>query len=402
MLSTLNRTILWELSRIFLLALVSITGILLLAVVVMEAQSQGLGPLQILAIIPLVIPSTLPYTIPATTLFATCIVYGRLAHDNEILAIKAAGINLLHVVKPALILGLSMSIVTAFLYHQIIPRTYNMMKTMFLDDVEGLLYTMLSNRGCFSHPKLDYVMYVKRVQGRKLINAQFMHRDTKAGYHFDGVARAREAEIRIHKTNDKVKGLIYMRHCYIVGRGNEGSAYLADKVWEIDFPPDFAKADRRYCRTDMTWEQLVDRREELQKEIEKKDAEIGLTMSRLTVATAPGELPKHLENLRNVRKFLFQQLRDVDAEVQRRPALALGCLCFVLVGCPVGIWFSRSDYLSAFVTCFLPIVMIYYPLVLCGENLARTGTVNPVLALWTADILMGLVALVLYRKLVRN
>ena len=52
-------------------------------------------------------------------------------------------------------------------------------------------------------------------------------------------------------------------------------------------------------------------------------------------------------------------LADIAKEYQMRPALALGCLCFVLVGCPVGIWFSRSDYLSSFITCFLPIIVLY-------------------------------------------
>src|SRR5947208_7124580 len=97
--------VLWELCKVFLIALVGITGILLMAGIIAEASQQGLGPAQILAAIPLLVPSTLPYTIPATTLFATCVVYGRLSADNEILAIKSSGINVLQVVKPGIILG---------------------------------------------------------------------------------------------------------------------------------------------------------------------------------------------------------------------------------------------------------------------------------------------------------
>lgn len=397
MFSILNRTIFWELSKIFLLSLVSITGILLLAVVVMEAQSQGLGPMQILSIIPLVVPSTLPYTIPTTTLFATCVVYGRLAGDNEILAIKASGVNMLHVVKPAIILGLLMSVITSALYYQVIPTTYHMMKTIVLDDPESLIYGMLKRRGYFMHNKLDYVMYVRRVQGRKLINAQFMHRSS-SGKRFDIVARAREAEIRVHMANRKV--LVYMRHCY-VSSDQGGTAYLADKVWEIDFPPDLG-GDRKYRRTDMTWEQLFERRDQLFSDIEHYDNMVNLNVAKLSLANPSADLKKHVENLEQARDFHIQLLRDVNAEIQRRPALSLGCLCFVLIGCPVGIWFSRSDYLSAFVTCFLPIVLIYYPLVLCGENLARAGSLNITVAVWGADAILGLVAIVLYAKLVRN
>ena len=36
-------------------------------------------------------------------------------------------------------------------------------------------------------------------------------------------------------------------------------------------------------------------------------------------------------------------------------------------------WILVFIYLSAFVTCFLPIVIVYYPLMLCGTNLARSG-----------------------------
>ena len=87
----LQRTIFFELIRIFALALLGITGIIVMAGIVAEATQRGLSPAQIIIAIPLLVPSFLPYTVPATTLFATCIVYGRLAHDNEILALKSAG-----------------------------------------------------------------------------------------------------------------------------------------------------------------------------------------------------------------------------------------------------------------------------------------------------------------------
>ena len=42
-------------------------------------------------------------------------------------------------------------------------------------------------------------------------------------------------------------------------------------------------------------------------------------------------------------------------------------------GRPVGILFARRDFLSAFMTCFLPIIVIYYPLMLFGTNLSKEG-----------------------------
>src|SRR3954447_16712285 len=140
MFSILHRTILWELVRVFSLSLIGITGMLLMAGIVAEATQHGLSPLQILAAIPLLIPSTLPYTLPATTLFATCVVYGRLAHDNEILAIKAAGVNVLQVVWPGIFLGVLASACTIGLYIDIIPDTHHLLRSQVLSDLEEYLY----------------------------------------------------------------------------------------------------------------------------------------------------------------------------------------------------------------------------------------------------------------------
>src|SRR2546430_666076 len=131
--------ILWELTKVFLMSLVGITGILLMAGIIAEATQHGLGPSQIFAVIPLLIPSTLPYTIPATTLFASCVVYGRLGADNEILAIKSAGVNVLQVVKPGIVLGLAMSAATMGLYYRVIPYTHMLLRELPLKDPEEWL-----------------------------------------------------------------------------------------------------------------------------------------------------------------------------------------------------------------------------------------------------------------------
>src|SRR5207248_5725550 len=110
-----------QLVRVFVLALVSLTGMFLLGGVVSEAAQRGLSPSQVLLIIPLLIPNTLPYTIPATCLFATCVVYGRLSHDNEITAVKAAGVHLGRLVGPGLLLGLLTAAGTLAREYRLLP-----------------------------------------------------------------------------------------------------------------------------------------------------------------------------------------------------------------------------------------------------------------------------------------
>ena len=97
-----------------------------------------------------------------------------------------------------------------------------------------------------------------------------------------------------------------------------------------------------------------------------------------------------------------RQARSFEFEQHMRPALAVGCLCFAIIGCPVGIWANRSDYLSTFVTCFLPTVFVYYPLLLFGGNIGRDGKIALGLGCWMANIVVGLAGLLLTARLLRR
>ena len=396
--SILHRMIFWELARVFFLALLALTGMLVMGGVVAEATQRGLGPGQLLMAIPLLIPSTLPYTLPTTTLFATCIVYGRLAHDNEVLALKAAGIHLWHVIWPALLLGTVVTGVTIGLYVDIIPSTHHELRTRFIKDVEEFLYGMLKREGCIRHPKINYTIYVNRVQGRKLLDAQFMRRDAK-NEHYDIIARAREAELLVDMPRNQI--LVHMRHCYISSDDGLAEAYVEDKVWPVELPPDI-KGNIKGSARAMTWLEIHDAVTKYQFDKKRLTDDLAAHLAVINTTKAPPHFEQHVKDQVQRLRVINNQINTLTTELHMRPALSLGCLCFVLVGCPVGMWFSRSDYLSAFITCFLPIVVLYYPLLLCGINLSKMGKVDPWFAIWTANALMIVIALGLFRRLLRN
>jgi lipopolysaccharide export system permease protein len=391
----LHRMIFRELLRVFILSLIGITGILLMAGIVAEASQQGLNPGQILKIIPLLIPSTLPYTIPATTLFATSVVYGRLAADNEILAIRASGINMIVAVWPGLWLGVLTSVATLGLYVHIIPYTHKLMRTMFLADVEELLYTMLRKQNQICHPNLDYSIFVKGVQGRRLVEPVFKRRTPQGD--IDLVAHAHEAELRVDVSRKLI--LVHMKTCKITGK--EGvSGQDQDRIFEVDLPKGLV-VDNLSSPRDMTWM-------ELQSEGEKAKVNLARALEdQAAFASHPPQgdamqqqilKQKVATNVKATQKIL----NGILAEKLMRPALAFGCLFFVLIGCPAGIWFSRSDYLSSFISCFLPIVLVYYPLVLCGTSMVKEGRYPAIPAVWSADVLMAIIGLIMFRRLLKN
>jgi len=404
----LFRLILWELLKVFLMSLVGITGILLMAGIIAEATQQGLGPGQILLAIPLLVPSTMPYTIPATTLFATCVVYGRLTADNELLAIKAAGVNIIHVVKPALLLGVAMSVLTVALYFKVIPSTHYALRAMIFHDAEELLYSLLNRTNMLSHSQLRYTMFVKGVKGRKLISPVIKRKG--ANGQTDVVAHAREAELRVDTERMPPMLLIHMKSGIVTSQGprapgaekeKESNSYFNDQTFEMPLPEGIGRYENR--PRDMTWEELVSREAELEEEAEHWRGLVAEAEGPAGAAPLAGPAQaKHLLNLKERLRFTIKQKRLHYVERLMRLSLSAGCLCFVLVGCPIGIWLSRSDYLSSFITCFLPIVLAYYPVMLCVTNLAKDGRFEPALVIWIADILVAGFGLGLFWRLLKN
>lgn len=393
----LHRTILLELIKIFTLALIALTGMILLAGIISEAMKNGLGPMQIVTAVPLMLPSLLPYTVPTTTLFATCIVYGRLSADNEFLALKSAGIHALHVIGPALLLGALASGVTMYLYLEAIPYTSFIMKSRAAGDIEEMLYTILRKDACLRHPKLNYEIHVNDIHGRKLQDVIFKRR-APGGKGYDLIVRAREAELKVDLDQNRI--LLHMYFCQVSQQNTVG--VVEDQVWPVDIPDFLGAPGAKQRASDMTWMELFDYEEKWQEDVARIGRQIDLHQQQISRGKAEPHFHAHVENLHNEKKTRESQILSIHVEWHQRVGFALGCFCFALVGCPIGIWFSKSDYLSAFITCFLPIVTIYYPLMFCTINLARVGKYPAWAGIYCADALLLLAGLVLFRRLARN
>jgi lipopolysaccharide export system permease protein len=408
--SILNRMIFWELVRVFLLSLGTVTGLFTVVGLVQMASQYGLTLQQLLRILPLSLPSTLPLTIPATTLFATCVVYGRLAHDNEVVALKAAGVHLFGIVRPALLLGLITTGATAALYHTVIPSTQRMLFEQIISDPEEALYNMLRRDRCLRHPNMPYVLYVKDVQGKRLIDVVVKERvkekdprtggDMIVGYGM--VARAREAQLRV----DPKAGTLSIDSDRFVLYGKKASGTSATSgpfTW--DLPDSVNGKDAKVRISALTWDEIPARIATVHAEREVVLQQRAAHQDEVDRITDP--------NLRavaqsNVRAYQYQidtktrQLRNLQAETHARPALAVSCLVFALIGCPVGIWANRADYLSTFVICFIPTLVIYYPLLLAGQDMGKNGKVPMAVGCWLADGVVGVLALVLTWRLLRR
>ncbi|MCG8648926.1 MAG: LptF/LptG family permease, partial [Pirellulales bacterium] len=105
----LARYILAEILKIFVVALIALTMLILLIGIGRELIRRGLGPLAVIELLPYVLPISLQFAFPATALFSVCCVYGRMAADGEVATVKASGVSPIKLLQPAIVFAALLS-----------------------------------------------------------------------------------------------------------------------------------------------------------------------------------------------------------------------------------------------------------------------------------------------------
>lgn len=85
-------------------------------------SSEGIGAGELAKILIYLAPIAVTLILPVAALFSATITYGRAATDNEVLACRAAGINIHWLLVPPLILGLLVTVITYVSWNVWVPR----------------------------------------------------------------------------------------------------------------------------------------------------------------------------------------------------------------------------------------------------------------------------------------
>ena len=123
----MSRTIFWyifkDLVRVFMLASGALAGIMSFGGLLRPLTHQGLDIGQVGQVLTYFGPAMTTYSFPVAALFATTVIYGRLAADNELTACRAGGLSLasLSVAGPALVLGLLVATVSLLFLCFVVP-----------------------------------------------------------------------------------------------------------------------------------------------------------------------------------------------------------------------------------------------------------------------------------------
>ncbi len=389
----LERYVMGQLFRTFMLALVTVTTIFSLFVIMAEATRQGLAPQEVMRVLPYLVPGSLPYTIPVAMLFAVSVVYGRIGADNEVMAIKAAGQSVWTVLNPALIMGAVLSLVLFGLSSQVIPRANNIFTQLIFGSIEDGFYRILKKEREISDPGLDFFIQVRDVKDRTLVDPVIKHRapsPPNPPNTYDLTVRASSARIRFDMT--KLMVTIELEDPETTGQSDKPFLFWINGQQALQYPlPKAPRAPERRVQQ-LTNTEINENQVEFKRKIavERKKQAAKAAMSIAAGQIQAVEWPA-VRNSSLEYPYLHQKYRELETEKYLRIALAGGAFFFTLLGAPVGILLAKRDFLSAFISCFIPIILVYYPVVLMGINLGKEGVVPPMIV-FGGNALLGLIA----------
>jgi lipopolysaccharide export LptBFGC system permease protein LptF len=143
---------------------------------------------------------TIPHALPASLLTSTVMTYGRLSADNEITAIRTAGVHLHNIVTPIVVTGVIFSILTLYLNAEVLPRSYFKVRQLQEKAVKRVLAThfITAKKKIDFHPYQIYITSIEDGIYRDI--AVFEYADD----YIVNILLAEEGEIEVGESGSRI------------------------------------------------------------------------------------------------------------------------------------------------------------------------------------------------------
>src|SRR5262245_47482905 len=385
----------------------------------------------------------LALAVPCAVLIASLATFGRLSQDNEIAAMRANGVNLLRVIGAPLLAAAVLAVGLVLFNNHILPETNHALANLMVDVSRKRPTTQISE-GVFIDGFEGYNIFVEKVNNRtneirgvKIYQLNSNARPTTiladwGMFHSSPDGRVVTLELHdgeIHEMPPNDQERIYRRlmfKTHIINIRNSGA--------DLERSDSTARGDREMS-LGMMRNQIKNLTKELAVSTAARDSLIhqagfkdyaafleaavprraprgilGLFRTVLRVispirppaAPPAGKPPRAFINpltmdLIQMRQIevdaLDRRINSLDVEIQKKFSIPAACVVFVLVGAPLGIRARKSGIGVAFISILF--FVFYYLCLAGGEELADRRFLDPAVAMWTPNVVIGLIGLYL-------
>ncbi|MFA5356209.1 MAG: LptF/LptG family permease [Candidatus Omnitrophota bacterium] len=322
--------------------------------------NKGVDIFNVSKLLVLMIPYLLTYTMPIAALTAVLLSLGRLSSDNEIIAIRASGINMFSLIAPLLIVGLIISLILVVFNDRVIPYAhFATRKTIMEIGVKNP--TAALEPGIFIDSFEKYVLFIYKIDKNKLNNVRI----------YEPQGEDRPARTIVAKRGEFIavpeKNMIKLK--LMEGTSDEPDPENPNNFYKLNFKTYFMTLNLGQMRDTSN--------------IEKKPKD-------MTIQELKHEIKKREKDGIDPAPLI--------TEINEKISLAFACFVLMLFGIPLAIITRRREKSINFGMAFL-IVGIYYLMLLGSQALGIQGKLNPMIAMWIPNIILGGIGATLTYKL---
>ena len=263
------------------------------------------------------------------------------------------------------------------------------MTRTLLEGFESTILAKLREENRFATPDGDYVVETSEVtEDGVLVNPAF---NAKGG-ELTGSAETAKLEVDFEAANPVVRVLLYNTEFY-----TENIEIKFSKSFVLPLP--LNEFFRSSYRVDPSAAKIKEALADLDAERERNRRKLA---SAAIFAFLRGDLQETSHYPWKDRVRYENGISNKETRyrliVPRVWASGFSCFFFAWVGAPFAIWFNKADYTAAFFACFLPVLIVYYPLFMFGLEGAKSGVVSPIFA-WTGNVALGIVGCWFLKKI---
>ena len=446
--NTLNKYLFKQSLIPFLLSVAVITTVLFLQFLIRAVDrflGKGLDALTIFEYLYLNLAWIIALSVPMSLLISSVMTFGRMAQQNEITALKSAGINLYNIIKPAILFGSLVGIGLCLFNNFILPEmNYN--ARLLAKDIYKKKPELSIEPGYFVDMIPQYTMIVKEMDGKDFKDVKIFSKNQKSEqttiYANQGSLSSDGNMITIDLMDGEIHEIDLSDYDYyrkikfkthqimismdelMLNRTTESNR--TDR--EMRIPQMIDEIKRNKILISQIYERIENVKKEIgitnlnantlesiQEEIEKlkqKQIEISSSENELNDDSIISNLEDKqyiLSLTNNARQFkneftLIENYEKTNnkfkVEIHKKFTLALACVLFTMVGAPLGI-LVRNGGMTIASGLSIAFFLVYYILLIWGEQLADRNLLNPGLGSWLPNIILfisGMVILKLSNK----
>ena len=446
--NTLNKYLFKQSLIPFLLSVAVITTVLFLQFLIRAVDrflGKGLDALTIFEYLYLNLAWIIALSVPMSLLISSVMTFGRMSQQNEITALKSAGVSLYNIIKPALWFGAIVGTALCFFNNFILPEmNYN--ARLLARDIYKKKPELSIEPGYFVDMIPQYTMIVKEMDGKDFKDVKIFSKNQKSEqttiYANQGSLSSDGNMITIDLQDGEIHEIDLSDYDYYRKiRFKTHQIIISMDDLMLNRTSESNRTDREMRVPQMIQEieknkilinQIYDRIENVKKEIgitnpnantlEIIENEIELLKEKKAniikedrdynedVPVSAFENKDYILSLtNNARQFkneftLIENYEKTNnkfkVEIHKKFTLALACILFTMVGAPLGI-LVRNGGMTIASGLSIAFFLVYYILLIWGEQLADRNLINPGLGSWLPNIILfvsGMIILKLSNK----